>query len=187
MIISFSGTTSSLVSVYYYTDRLQAVSLPNHVWRPCDNTHPSLKVRESSLASLRENFRRTVYTLWLKIALTHTSGTGEQDRQRAYNVTTVAVELISTAYSECVCAVLSYPTCKAHVPYYSALCGLSGSTIFFALSHKGTFFGGKNYWTRCVSISPFILLYDTFLVLRRIQRHIINVHKSSYKCPQVFI
>jgi hypothetical protein len=33
----------------------------------------------------------------------------------------------------CVCS-LSYPACKAHAPYYIALCGLT--PIFCILSHK---------------------------------------------------
>jgi hypothetical protein len=47
--------------------------------------------------------------------------------RRRVRVTTVTVE---KEYSECVCN-LSYPACKAHAPYYIAICGLSGCTIFF--------------------------------------------------------
>jgi hypothetical protein len=37
---------------------------------------------------------------------------------------------ISTTYSECVCS-LSYPGCKAHALYYTVICDLPRSTIFF--------------------------------------------------------
>ena len=36
---------------------------------------------------------------------------------------------ISITHSEYVCG-LSYPACKAHAPYYIAICSASGSTIF---------------------------------------------------------
>jgi hypothetical protein len=35
----------------------------------------------------------------------------------------------------CVCS-LSYPAFKAYALYYTAICGLSGSSIYFHLSHK---------------------------------------------------
>jgi hypothetical protein len=37
---------------------------------------------------------------------------------------------ISITYSERVCS-LSYSACKAQVPYYIAICGVSDSSIFF--------------------------------------------------------
>ena len=37
----------------------------------------------------------------------------------------------------------SYPTCKAHAPYYIVICVLSGCTKFFDLSHKWHDFRGK--------------------------------------------
>jgi len=33
----------------------------------------------------------------------------------------------------CVCSI-SYPAFKAHAPYYSIICGMSGSAIFFHIS-----------------------------------------------------
>jgi len=45
----------------------------------------------------------------------------------------------------CVCVVcnLSYPARKEHVPYYTVICGLSGSTIFFhIIRNQHDFRGG---------------------------------------------
>ena len=43
---------------------------------------------------------------------------------------------------------LSYPACKAHVPYYIVTCDQSGSTILNAtLSHKGRDIRDKSYGT----------------------------------------
>jgi hypothetical protein len=61
-----------------------------------------------------------------------------QDRQCTYNVTSRCVRVTTVAVKSnkyyivwvCVCS-LSYPTCKAHAPYYIVICDLSGSTIFF--------------------------------------------------------
>jgi len=44
-------------------------------------------------------------------------------------------------YYVCVCvyniyACLTFPACKAHVPYYTVICGLSACTTFFTLFHK---------------------------------------------------
>jgi hypothetical protein len=33
--------------------------------------------------------------------------------------------------TECVSAALSNPACKAHAPYNTVICDLSGSTVFF--------------------------------------------------------
>jgi hypothetical protein len=42
----------------------------------------------------------------------------------------------------CICS-LSYPACNARAPYYIVSCGLSGSTIFSTLPHKGHDFRQK--------------------------------------------
>jgi len=52
---------------------------------------------------------------------------------RLVRVTIVAMEeqLVLHILSVCVCICsFSYPTCKAHAPYYVVICVLSGSTIF---------------------------------------------------------
>jgi hypothetical protein len=85
----------------------------------------------------------------------------------------------------CVCACgLSYPACKAHSPFYIAICGLSGSTKLFQTISKQNDFRGKKMLldTKCVFWFSPQLLSESFLILRRIERHfIINVHWSSRK------
>jgi hypothetical protein len=56
---------------------------------------------------------------------------------RGIRVTAIAVEKSNKYYifSVCVCS-LSYPSCKAHTPYYTVRCGLSGSTVFSTFSRK---------------------------------------------------
>jgi hypothetical protein len=36
---------------------------------------------------------------------------------------------VNITYWVCICS-LSYPACNAHAPYYIAICGLSGCTVF---------------------------------------------------------
>ena len=53
-----------------------------------------------------------------------------------YNVTlrrvrVTIVAMSSIIYSEDVCVPLSYLVCKAHAPYCTVICSLSGSTTFF--------------------------------------------------------
>jgi len=61
-------------------------------------------------------------------------------------VTIVTVEkLIIITYSEFMFVALGYPALKAHASYYSAICGLSVSTIFSPhYLIKGTIFVKKN-------------------------------------------
>ena len=65
--------------------------------------------------------------------------------------------------------------------------GLSGSTIFFPYYLiKGTIFVKKRLLTvKCVFLFSPQLLSETFLILIRIKRDIINVHRSSCKAPVV--
>jgi len=50
---------------------------------------------------------------------------------------------ISITYSElCVCS-LSYPTCKAHAPYYIVISGLADLTIFFRIVSQTVGLSGK--------------------------------------------
>jgi hypothetical protein len=46
------------------------------------------------------------------------------------------VKAIGIMFPECVCRLI-YPACKAHAPYYIVICGVSGCTKFFRISHKG--------------------------------------------------
>jgi hypothetical protein len=50
--------------------------------------------------------------------------------QERINLTLRRVRVISVAV-ECVLLSLSYPARKAHALYYTVICGLSGSAIFF--------------------------------------------------------
>ena len=102
---------------------------------------------------------------------------------------TIVVEKQSVRYSVCVCNV-SYPACKAHAPYYVVICGLSGSTIFSHIINDTIFEGGKRKVIEhevCVLIFS-TTLYETFLIIRRIQRDIvISVHRSSCKLPFILV
>jgi hypothetical protein len=40
----------------------------------------------------------------------------------------------------CLCSFLTYQACKAHAQYYSVICGLSCSTIFFHITSKAAGF-----------------------------------------------
>ena len=59
----------------------------------------------------------------------------------------------------CVCSLVC-PACRAHAPYYVAICGLSRSTIFFPhyLINR-TNFGGKNL----LSIKCVLILFASFV------------------------
>ena len=93
---------------------------------------------------------------------------------------------VSITYSENVCLSLSYPACKARAPYYTTMCGLSGSAT---LCHKRPGFRGKKYllYVKCVVRFSVQLSSETFLILRRTGRDmIINIHgvqvKYRYAC-----
>jgi hypothetical protein len=96
---------------------------------------------------------------------------------------------ISVTYTECVsvalviqhetrmrCIILSSVACLA-VPYFSTF------------SYKRHDFRGESYWTQnCVFWFSLQLLSQIFLILRRIEPHIIiNVHRSSCKVPVILV
>jgi hypothetical protein len=87
----------------------------------------------------------------------------------------------------CVCS-LRYTACSAHAPYYIVICSLSGSTVFYVISKTALFSKKKSYWTQnmCFGVPP-RLFSATFLILRRIHRDIINVHRTSYKVPAILL
>jgi hypothetical protein len=70
--------------------------------------------------------------------------------------------------------------------HHSVICGLSGSTIMFTLSHKRNDFQKKLLNAECVFW--FFLQLLSFLILRRLQRDIvINMETSSRKVPVILI
>ena len=79
----------------------------------------------------------------------------------------------------CVCS-LNYSARKGHVLCCSAICGLSGCTVFF---HIITF--GKEVFEDKMCYDFLCNFFsETFLIPRRIQRDVIpNVHRSSCKVP----
>ena len=85
--------------------------------------------------------------------------------------------------SVCVCS-LSHSACKAHAPYYIVICGPSSSTMFFPhYLTKGLIFVNTLLNIKCVFWFSLQLVSDTFLIMTRIQRIIINAHTSSHTVP----
>jgi hypothetical protein len=77
----------------------------------------------------------------------------------------------------CVCS-LSYPACSLHVLYYIVICALSGFHFFPCYLINGTI--KKNLLDiNCVFWFSVQVLSVKFLILRRIQWDIINVHMLS--------
>jgi hypothetical protein len=69
------------------------------------------------------------------------------------------------------------------------VCGFCGSTTFFVIIINGTIFGKKKLLNiKCVVWFTLELLFETFLILRRIQQNIfINVKTSSCKVAVILI
>jgi len=94
-------------------------------------------------------------------------------------------ETISITNSECVLVALVIQ----HAPYYTAICGLSVTTIFFLhyLIKRHDFrVGGKQLNTKRVFWFPLHNLSETMLIIRT-ERHITNVHRSSSKVPVILV
>jgi len=82
---------------------------------------------------------------------------------------------------DCVC--LIYSACKAHAPHYIVICSCLAVPFLTHYLINGTIFRKKLLkFKMCV-----LLLLDTFFLLRRIERDIINVHRSSYKVPFILV
>ena len=79
---------------------------------------------------------------------------------------------------------LAYPTCSALAPYCIVMYSLSGCTKCSDIIH-GTIFGKKKLLNvKCMFWFSLQNLFETFLILRRIQRYnVINVKTSSCKVP----
>jgi hypothetical protein len=82
---------------------------------------------------------------------------------------------VSITYSECVSVALVIQHAKR---MHRIICGLS------TLALNGTIFG-KKLLNIDVFCFPIQLLSETFLIHRKTERHIINVHRSSRKVPVI--
>jgi len=85
----------------------------------------------------------------------------------------------------------THPTCKAQVPHYIDICGLSGAVIFFhIISQTGRFFFKKEKVIEYKMCFDFLYNFfsETFLILRRTEQDIfINVHRSSFQAPVLLV
>jgi hypothetical protein len=83
----------------------------------------------------------------------------QHDRQCGINVTQHRVRVTVLPWKSptkyvcwvCVCS-LRHPACKAHTPYYSAICGLTEATKFFHIISQMVQFSEKLFNAKCVSI-----------------------------------
>ena len=77
--------------------------------------------------------------------------------------------------------VIRHANCNFPAPHYTVSCGLSDSTIFFHLPNKRNDFREKKNCHKNVFILFYLqFFFETFLILRRIQRDTItNGHRSS--------
>jgi hypothetical protein len=84
-----------------------------------------------------------------------------------------------------VCLWLSYPACQAHVPRHMPSVASHTVQYICTLSHKRHDFRKKegSYLNlKCVDTT-----LKTFLILRRTEQDITNVHKSECKLPVTFV
>jgi hypothetical protein len=96
-----------------------------------------------------------------------------------YHLTVIAI-----TYSDCVCVCsLSYRACNVHNPYFH-LWPVWLYHIFPRYLIFSTIFGKKLLNIKCVFWFPLQLLFETFIILSKIQRDIItNVGRSHVNYP----
>jgi len=91
----------------------------------------------------------------------------------------------------CLCPCLSYPACKSYLlcaVLYFHLWPVCLYRIFPRYLINDKIFGRKKLLnTKRMFWFSLQLLSETFLILRRIQRDAINVHKSSRKVPIIVV
>ena len=83
----------------------------------------------------------------------------------------------------------TYPTCKAHAPYYMVVCDLSGCTNFFFSPNliNGTIFWENISWTQMYFFISCKILSAKFPILKINQCVIINLHTCLCLCKIPFI
>jgi hypothetical protein len=121
----------------------------------------------------------------------------QQDRQCAYKRNIEARsrnycyhgEAISITYSECVSVALVIQHVKRMRRIILSPVACPAVPYFSTLSHKRHDFQEKKklFNMKCVFWFSLQLLSETFLILRKIQRDIINVHRSSPKVPVILV
>ena len=151
-------------SVYIFFKRMKWIDL----WLPCameissfsSTFNTGLHVTNELLHSVHSTVPITKGTI-----LTVFFPNSEQDGQCTYNVTfrrvlvtTVAVEkqLVLHILSVYVSS-RSYAACKVHVTCCIVICGLSGSTMFFHISHKRSIFRKK----KVIERKMYVLIFCT--------------------------
>jgi hypothetical protein len=104
-------------------------------------------------------------------------------------VTTVAVEKqLSITYFECVSVALVIQHIRCMWHYYTVICGLSGSTIFFShISHRVRY--SENLLNvKCVFWFSLQLLSTTLPTIRRTELNTVTkVQMSSHKVPIILV
>jgi hypothetical protein len=72
--------------------------------------------------------------------------------------------------------------------HYIVICNLSRRAMFFhGIAQTAGFSKRKLLNMKCVFRFSAQLLSETFIILRKVQRHIINSHRSSRKLPNIFV
>jgi hypothetical protein len=113
---------------------------------------------------------------------------------RCVHKTTVAVEKqyhiflcvgVSARVRECACARVALLNNQATCPHI-VICGLPGSTTFFEILINDMVFGRKLLHKNVFRLS--LLLFETYIILRRIQRDsITNVKTCACKVPVILV
>ena len=175
-----------------YTYRVLKEIILQLILRPLHTLHVNAASKQKSFCSLL--FSR--HTVWLNWSCTGRSSVAQFCRcllVLLFNILREQAELInyeaiSVKCYECACvySCLNYPAYNAHAPCYIALSVLSGCTIISPhYLTNGTIFRKKLSNTKCVFWFSLQLLYETFLIIRRTERYVINVRRSSCKVPVI--
>jgi len=109
-------------------------------------------------------------------------GRPKQDRHFTYSITLRRVRATTVQWksnTHCIFWVrgcgLNYPACNARASYSTVVCGLSGFTaLFHIISSTARFSRGRLLSIKCVFWFSLKLLSETFLILRRTDRDMIE-------------